>query len=325
MATWAPIGGIESIRAEDFARFRAEPRLYHAAPDHPTFEHLRAQGLAIQPLPPGELPSDGLVIIPVESGLPARAAAMERVVAVVDRLLGPGGCPWDQEQTHQSLKRYLLEETYELYEAIDAEDREKMAEELGDVFLQPLMHTQISARDGGFDIADVANGLADKLIRRHPHVFGDASASTSEEVLKQWDQIKKAEGKEGPKSLLAGVPRSMPSLLRAYDISKRAVRVGFEWPSLDSVFEKLDEERAELHEAIESGSKEQIESELGDLLFTVVNVARWLGVEPEEALRKMLHRFTDRFMAMERLAPKPLQELSPEEWDQLWNHAKSAV
>lgn len=249
---------------------------------------------------------------------------LEGVVRLVDRLLGPGGCPWDQAQTHESLKPHLIEESYELLDAIDLGDRDKLCEELGDVLLQPVLHAQIAAKNGGFDTRDVADALIAKLVRRHPHVFGDVDANDAETVLRNWDRIKKSEGGE-EKSILAGVPRSLPALLRALQVSKRAARVGFEWPNLESVLEKVDEERAELAEAIGSGEQGRIAAELGDLLFTLVNVARWCKVDPEDALRAMLDRFTRRFQHMESLAGRPLAELGPQEWDDLWNASKSAV
>lgn len=249
------------------------------------------------------------------------ASGLDRLVHIVDRLLGPGGCPWDQEQTHDSLKKYLLEEAYEVLDAIDSGSSDKLKEELGDLLLQPIMHAQMQKRDGGWDIDEVADAISDKLVRRHPHVFGDTTVHDADEVLRNWDQIKKSEGKE-EQSILAGVPKGMASLLRAHEISKRAARVGFEWPSLDAVFEKLAEEEAELSAAIATGEKAEIESEIGDLLFTVVNVARWLDVEPEEALRKMLNRFSGRFQAMEASSAKPLRELGAEEWEELWEKAK---
>ena len=244
------------------------------------------------------------------------------LVSIVDRLLGPGGCPWDREQTHETLKRHMLEETYEALEAIDSGDPDALCEELGDFLLQALMHSQMDAIEGIFDIDDVINGISDKLVRRHPHVFGDVSAATSAEVLQNWDQIKREEKGE-QSSVLQGVPKSLPSLLRAYEVSKRAARSGFEWDSLESVFEKVAEEKGELHEAIASGSQERIESEFGDLVFSLVNVARWLKIEPEDALRKMVNRFTERFQEMESRAQKPLTELSPEEWESLWQSAKT--
>jgi tetrapyrrole methylase family protein/MazG family protein len=262
-----------------------------------------------------EAPHDAILLIP--------PAPLDELARVVDRLLGPGGCPWDQAQTHESLKKYLLEEAYETLDAIDSGDPEKLREELGDLILQPYMHAQMQKRDGGFDIDEVARGITEKLIRRHPHVFGDLSVEDADEVLRNWDRIKSREKGGEPQSILAGVPKGMASLLRAHEISKRAVRVGFEWPSLESVFEKLHEEEQELREALAEGDQEKIESEIGDLLFTAVNLARWAKVEPEEALRKMLNRFTERFMYMEKAAAGALSSLSAEEWDRLWTEAKA--
>jgi tetrapyrrole methylase family protein/MazG family protein len=244
------------------------------------------------------------------------------LVEVVDRLLGPGGCPWDREQTHESLKRHMVEETYETLEAIDSGDPDLLCEELGDFLLQAVMHAQMDAIEGLYNIDDVIAGITEKLIRRHPHVFGDVSAADAEEVLKNWDAIKQAE-KGDPRSILEGVPKSLPALLRAFEVSKRAARVGFEWESLTQVFEKLSEELDELHQAISSRDKNAIEDELGDLLFTLVNVARWLEIEPEDALRKMTDRFTQRFQHMEATTEKPLRELSLAEWDALWQGAKT--
>lgn len=263
---------------------------------------------------------DGAILV-----LPRRP--LDELAHVVDRLLGPGGCPWDQEQTHESLKKYLIEEAYEVIDAIDEGSTEKLREELGDLLLQPYMHAQIrKLRTSEFDIDDVADEIVAKLVRRHPHVFGDLNVADADEVLRNWDQIKQAEkgapAEERP-SILGGVPKSMPSLLRALQISKRAARAGFEWPNIESVFDKLHEEEAELLAELPGGDFERIESEIGDLLFTAVNIARWAKVDPEEALRKMLDRFSSRFITMERLAEKPLRELSPEEWDALWVHAKA--
>jgi tetrapyrrole methylase family protein/MazG family protein len=261
------------------------------------------------------VPEDAAVVVPAsETENPGGIAG---VVWLVDRLLGPGGCPWDQEQTHESLKRHLIEECYELVQAIDDGDEEKMKEELGDVLLQPVMHAQMKARDGGFDTDEVAELLVEKLVRRHPHVFGDAQAHTADQVLRNWDAIKKQE--KGSASILDGVPRAMPALLRAFEVSKRAARAGFEWPNVEGVWQKMHEEERELKQA---QTPEEKEDEVGDLLFTAVNVARWSGVEPEDALRRMLDRFTLRFQAMEKTAPKPLQELNEKEWDELWERVK---
>lgn len=289
---------------------------YHSDPGHYSFALLESKG--VKPLP-AEGIENGVVLIPSHSG------PLYELVHVVDRLLGPGGCPWDIAQTHESLKKYLLEEAYEVLDAIDSGKLEKLREELGDLLLQPLMHTQMECRDGGWDIDAVANEIKDKLVRRHPHVFGDLSVEDADEVLRNWDRIKQEEKGGEPASILAGVPQGMASLLRAYEVSKRAARAGFEWQDLEGVFEKMREEENELREAIALGDKEHVESEVGDLLFTVVNVARWAGIEPEEALRKMLNRFTSRFMLMEKYAEKPLRELSPQEWDDLWNASKKAL
>jgi tetrapyrrole methylase family protein / MazG family protein len=252
-------------------------------------------------------------------------SSFHELVEIVDRLLGPGGCPWDREQTHESLKKYLLEEAYEVLDAIDSGDPERLREELGDLLLQPIMHGQMAKIEGLFDSYDIAAGISEKLIRRHPHVFGDASVENSEEVLRNWDVIKKAEKKTENPSILEGVPKGMASLLRAHEVSKRAARVGFEWPDLESVFEKVREEESELKAAIQEGDPQKIESEVGDLLFTAVNIARWCQVEPEEALRKMLNRFTARFVEMERTAPVPLRDLDPVAWNNLWIAAKETV
>lgn len=251
-----------------------------------------------------------------------RTGPLYDIVQLMDRLLGPGGCPWDQEQTHETLKRCLIEEAYEVLDAIDSGHEDKLLEELGDLLLQPIMHAQIASAAGRFDTDAVAQGLLDKLIRRHPHVFGDAVATDPDAVLKNWEKIKRTEKGGEPRSTLAGVPVGMASLLRAFEVSKRAARNGFEWPDLEAVWDKLHEEESELREAIESGDIAQIESEVGDLLFTAVNIARWVKVEPEEALRKMLNRFTARYMQMENRAAKPLSELSAAEWDALWEQAK---
>ncbi|MBL8060853.1 MAG: nucleoside triphosphate pyrophosphohydrolase [Chthonomonas sp.] len=259
--------------------------------------------------------------------LPAQRDAIHRgglqgLADVVARLMEPDtGCPWDLEQTHVTLKKYLIEEAYELIEAIDQEDREGMIEELGDVLLQPMMHAEYAQRRGEFDLPLIAQQQAEKLVRRHPHVFGDKVANTAEEVLANWDRVKRAEKERH--SILEGIPAAMPQLLRALETSKRAARAGFEWPDLEGVFAKLNEEIDELDRAIEEGNVKEQSDELGDLLFTVVNIARWLKVDPEEALRTMLTRFTARFQQMEQSSDKPLSELSPERWDELWEKAKA--
>ncbi len=275
---------------------------------------LGERGIRVNPLPEEGVPDGSSVLVPF--------SPLEELRYVSERLLGPGGCPWDIAQTHGSLKRYLLEESYELLDAIDTGSDEKIQEELGDVLLQPYMHAEMKRLSGSFDIDSVADGIVDKLYRRHPHVFGETNVADADEVLRNWDSIKKTEKGGDPQSILSGVPQGMASLLRAYEVSKRAQRVGFEWPDIEAVFDKLHEEEAELRAALAKGSQEEAEAELGDLLFTCVNLARWSNVEPEEALRKMLNRFTARFQAMETAATKPLAELNAVEWDELWEAAK---
>jgi len=296
-----------------------DSELYCVDPAQPACEWLRSQGRTLQAVPDEGIPPGGVLIVPA-GRMPS---ALLELVHIVDRLLGPGGCPWDQEQTHESLKRHLLEEAYEVLEAIDAGCDEKLCEELGDLLLQPIMHAQMASRDAKFDTEAVAQAIRDKLVRRHPHVFGPLTVANADEVLRNWDVIKQSEKGGEPESILQGVPKGMASLLRAFEISKRAARAGFEWPNLESVFDKLREEELELREAVESGSAPRIEAEVGDLLFTAVNLARWAGVEPEEALRKMLNRFTHRFQQMERDAKRPLRELGPDEWNSLWEGSKA--
>lgn len=286
--------------------------VFHNRPDHPSFEGLAEAGFRVEPLG-YELPADGvLFLVP---------SPLDELRQLVDRLLGPGGCPWDREQTHESLKRCLLEEAYEVLEAIDEGNLAALREELGDLLLQPLMHAQMEAREGTFDADDVAKGILAKLVRRHPHVFGGLEVSSSDEVLRNWEAIKAKEKKERT-SRLDGVPRNAPSLLRAHQISRKAAKAGFEWPDLDGVWDKLREEERELRDAIAQGDPKAIEAEIGDLLFTVVQLARWTSVEPEDALRVMLDRFERRFRTMESAADRPLEELSPSQWDGLWNAAK---
>ena len=246
-------------------------------------------------------------------------------VQLVATLRGPEGCPWDREQTYQSLKRYTIEEAYEVLEAIDSEDPDKLCDELGDLMLQVLMYAQLGREDGYFDIRDVMANTVEKLIRRHPHVFGDVSAEDADTVLKNWDAIKRQERPERT-SVLDGVPKNLPALMKALEVSKRVVKVGFEWPDLDGVLAKLDEEVAELKDELATRSPERLKDELGDLLFTVVNLARWLKVDAEEALRQMVERFGRRFREVERLAAvedRPLAELGIAELDRLWNLAKT--
>lgn len=252
--------------------------------------------------------------------------AFDRFVKTVAALRAPNGCPWDRKQTHESLKRYFVEETYEALQAIDDGDDEELKSELGDVLLQIGLHAKIAEEGQRFDIHDVCTAITEKLIRRHPHVFSDVQVDGVDDVLTNWEAIKTAEkGGALPESALDGVPQSLPALLLALEVSKKAARQGFEWPDLNGVLDKMMEEIAELREAIASDRAEDIESEVGDLLFTIVNVARWAKVDPEQSLRDMVRRFSARFRAMEdraKAAGRPLNDMSLREWDDLWNSVK---
>jgi tetrapyrrole methylase family protein/MazG family protein len=275
-----------------------------------------------------EMPCDARTYLLVPA-CPRREQAymgFEGLTRVVAALRAPDGCPWDREQTHESLKPHLLEETYETLEALDRADPAELREELGDLLLQVLMHSQIACESGAFDIEQVVQHLIEKLIARHPHVFGDAHAETAAQVLKNWDAAKRQQ--KGRDSVLDGVPRAMPALARAQEISKRAARVGFEWDSIHGVLDKLREEETELRHAIESGDSGRIASELGDLLFTVVNIARHADIDAEQCLRQMVDRFTARFQWMESEAARqnrPLESLAADEWEDLWQQAKHEV
>ncbi len=306
---------LESMPEDLVSELRASSSVWLASSDARIEALLGSLGVTFS-VAEDAIPDSALLVFPP-------AGPLYHLKYVIDRLLGPGGCPWDQEQTHETLKRHMLEEAYEVLDAIDSGSMAKLEEELGDLMMQPYMHAQMEALKGSFDIDDSAQSIVDKLIRRHPHVFGDRSVNDADEVLKNWDKIKQTEKGGAPESILAGVPSGMASLLRAYEISKRVARSGFEWPHMEAVFDKLREEEAEFREALASGSREHTESELGDMLFTLVNIARWAKVEPEEALRKMLNRFTERFKDMESSSAKPLDQLSAEEWDELWEISKA--
>jgi tetrapyrrole methylase family protein/MazG family protein len=247
------------------------------------------------------------------------------LVQIMRRLRGPGGCPWDAEQTHESLTRYLLEEAYEVIEAIEAHSVDHLKEELGDLLLQPVFHAAIAEETGTFTIQDVIQTLCDKLVRRHPHVFGDMEISDSSAQVENWERIKKAEkGTERP-SALSGVPPQLPALLKAQKITEKASRVGFDWEHVDQVMAKVMEELHEFEEAMAANDNEQMESELGDLLFAIVNLGRFLAINPEEALRKTINRFRNRFSYVEeRLVAQGKQMSSTplEEMDLLWEEAK---
>ncbi len=256
------------------------------------------------------------------------AQAVEKLVAVMARLRGPDGCPWDREQTLKTLRPYLLEETYEVLEAIDVGDPREHCEELGDLLLQIVFQSQLAQEEGKFELADVADAIASKLVSRHPHVFGDASVKDAEGVLRQWAALKKKEkeARGGGKSVLEGVPREMPSLARAERLTEKASRIGFDWPDADGARRKIDEELRELDEAIASRDRQRMEDELGDVLFAVANLSRKLSLPPEEALRRTLGRFIERFQFVEeQLARRGVRhgEATLAEMDDLWNEAKA--
>jgi MazG family protein len=253
--------------------------------------------------------------------MPNPGDSFTKLVEIMARLRAPDGCPWDREQTFDTIKPYLLEETYEVLQAIDDRDWKELADELGDLLLQVVFFSQMAAEAGHFNINDAVEAINSKLIRRHPHVFGDGDAKTSAEVLKKWDEIKATE-KVRPKGLLAGIPKALPALVEGDKISRKAAGAGFDWPNIDQVFDKLKEEVDELHEARTSGSQEQIEGEIGDLLFVVINLARFLKVDPEQALRKTNTKFRRRFAHVEEGLGKPLKEATLEEMEALWQAAK---
>ena len=246
------------------------------------------------------------------------------LVEIMARLRAPDGCPWDREQTFDTIKPYLLEETYEVMKAIDDRDWKELSDELGDILLQVVFFSQMAAEAGHFDVTDAIEAINSKMIRRHPHVFGDGEAKTSKEVLKRWDEIKAVENKtkEKPKGLLANIPRALPALVEGEHIARKAAAVGFDWENVDQVFDKMHEELTELDEARATGSQEEIEGEIGDLLFVMINVARFLKVDPEQALRKTNSKFRRRFAHVEDGLGKPLKESTVAEMEALWQEAK---
>lgn len=250
----------------------------------------------------------------------------EQLVAIMRKLRAPGGCPWDAEQTHESLTRYLLEETYEVIEAIDEKSPQHLKEELGDLLLQPVFHAAIAEASGDFNIDDIINTLCDKLIRRHPHVFGDLEIKDSNAQIENWEQIKKLEKGDERPSALSGVPADLPALMKAHKISEKASRVGFDWEHADQVFAKVMEELHEFEEAWAGGNPARMEEEMGDLLFAIANLGRFLKLNPEEALRKTINRFQKRFSFVETELLRqgvPMQNATLAEMDLLWEKAKA--
>ena len=248
------------------------------------------------------------------------------LVDVMAKLRSPGGCPWDIEQTHASLRRYLVEEVYEVLEAIDEEDADHLCEELGDLLLQIVFHARMAEETCLFSMQDVIERVVEKLVRRHPHVFGDVNVRDAAEVIINWDEIKRRENENRAKSALDGIPKGLPALLRANKIQLKAAKVGFDWDDIESVWAKVAEEMAELREASKNMEKEKIEEELGDLLFAVVNLGRFLAIESEVALNRASNKFIRRFVTMEAVAAqKGLQwkEMNLEKMEELWEEAKA--
>ncbi|HXH68666.1 MAG TPA: nucleoside triphosphate pyrophosphohydrolase [Candidatus Limnocylindrales bacterium] len=274
--------------------------------------------------------------------------AFAKLAAVMARLRAPGGCPWDREQTHSTLRTYLIEEAYEVLDALDSRDDSKFAEELGDLLLQVLFHAQIAAESRRFSITDVIREIHDKMIRRHPHVFGNVRAKTSAQVLRNWELLKKQERQSKAEvapassrqaqsapalrsdseggSLLDGVPHTIPALLEAFQLTRKAARIGFDWENVEGIFDKLREESAELRDVLnKKESDARIEGELGDILFVAVNLSRFLNVDPEIALHKASAKFTCRFHEMERIAREKgttLAEIPRPQLESLWDQSK---
>ena len=264
----------------------------------------------------------------------------EKLAAVQARLRAPDGCPWDREQTHASLRTYLIEEAYEVLEAMESGDDAKFAEEMGDVLLQIVFHSQIAKEEGRFTVSDVIREVHDKMVRRHPHVFGEKRAKDSAEVLKNWEQLKKEEraaaGRKngsGSKveakaaSLLDGVSRALPAALEGFQLTRRAARIGFDWENVEGVLEKMKEEAGELRQALSAKDAKKTEEETGDLLFAAVNLARYLHIDPEIALKKANAKFSTRFRRMEEMAAKSgmaLADVPRGQMEELWDTAKRA-
>ena len=253
--------------------------------------------------------------------------SFDELVELMTRLRAPGGCPWDRKQTLPDLKPYVIEEAYEVVDAIDRDDRRALAEEVGDMLLEAVFIAEITREEGTFDIYDSITSIHDKLVRRHPHVFGEVEARDAEQVVVNWEKLKSEERKAENKSVLAGVPQSMPALLKASRLTEKAARVGFDWRRTDDVFAKLDEEIGELREAVAAGDSAAIHDEIGDLLFTIANIARKVNVNAEEALQSTNRKFMRRFEWMEshvRADGRNLDQLALEEMDGLWERAKES-
>jgi tetrapyrrole methylase family protein / MazG family protein len=250
----------------------------------------------------------------------------KELIDIMKLLRSENGCPWDREQTHDSLKKYLIEETYEVLEVIDLDDKKKLCEELGDLLLQIVFHAQIASETGSFNINDVISGISKKMISRHTHIFGDDKADTSEEVLQNWEAIKKKEkGIENQTTVLKDVPANLPALMRSYKVQQKAAQVGFDWDDIDDVFGKVKEEIFELEDVYKSKNVARITDEMGDVFFSLVNLSRFLKVQPEIALTGTINKFIKRFEYVEQESDKAgrkLQDMTLAEMDELWNKAK---
>jgi len=247
------------------------------------------------------------------------------LLKIMERLRSPNGCPWDREQTHKSLLPYLIEETYEVVDAVERGIDEELKEELGDLLLQVVFHSQIAKERGAFTIEDVVDSIAKKLVERHPHVFGGRDdIKSAEDVSREWEKLKEKEGKKR-ESVLDGIPSSLPALERAYKLQKRAEKVGFDWRSFEGIKEKLLEELDEIESELKKGNREKLEEEVGDFLFMAVNLSRFLGIHPETALRKANRKFEERFRFMEKRAKemgRSLSDMDIDEMEELWQEAK---
>jgi MazG family protein len=276
---------------------------------------------------------------PVKSKKLSAGEWFEKLVAVQARLRAPNGCPWDREQTHQTLRTYLIEEAYEVLDALEGGDDAKFAEEMGDLLLQIVFHSQIAREENRFTVSDVIREIHDKMVRRHPHVFGATRAKDSAEVLRNWEQIKAEERRSNDRqaqpdgrptpaketSLMDGVSHGLPATLQGFQLTRKAARIGFDWESVEGVFEKLKEEAGEVTNALKANDAQKVEEELGDLLFAAINLARFLKVDPEIALSRANTKFSKRFRAMERLAReggREFKDLPREEMEALWNTTK---
>jgi len=249
---------------------------------------------------------------------------LQELLDIMARLRSEKGCPWDKVQTRETLKPYIIEEAYEVIEAIEEKDPEKIKEELGDLLFQIVFQSQVAMENKEFNMADIIERVGRKMVSRHPHVFGSADCRTPDEVVAQWEVLKKHEGKLRD-SILEGVPSALPSLLRAHRLQKRAAGAGFDWEKIDDVLKKLDEEITEFREALEIGDKDSIEDELGDIIFMLVNVSRFIGVNPEDAHRKAIGKFVRRFRHIEKTAAaqgRTLSDMTLQEMDMLWDEAK---